>query len=192
MSTNVNSICKAAFFALHRIGKIRSLLSQKLTEKLIHAFVTSRLDYCNSLLCGIPHHQLDRIQAVQNAAARLVTRSRKFDHVTPVLKNLHWLRIEYRIKYKICLTTYKIIHGQCPVYLKSLVTLYEPPRALRSSVSRQLQRRDNTGIKKTYGWRAFSIVAPILWNDLPQSLRLSASSTIFKANLKTFLFKQCY
>ena len=192
MSNNVNSICKAAYFALHRIGKIRTLLSQGLTEKLIHAFVTSRLDYCNSLLYGIPQHQLEIIQSVQNAAARLITRSRRSDHITPLLKSLHWLRIEYRIKYKICLLTYKIIQGKCPEYLKSFVTLYEPPRSLRSSLSSQLQRRDNITTTKTYGRRAFSIVAPILWNDLPLSLRSSSSISTFKGLLKTFFFNQCY
>ena len=81
---------------------------------MIHAFVSSRLDYCNSLLYGLPQVQIDKIQRVQNAAARLIFEQPKFCHITPVLSQLHWLPIKYRIEFKILLMTFKAIHGMAP------------------------------------------------------------------------------
>ena len=107
-SGHVNQICKSSYFALHRIGKIRSLLDQSATEKLVHAFVTSRLDYCNIVLYGCPEFQLNKLQSVQNAAARLVRRQNKSAHITPILRDLHWLGVRERIIFKVLLTVYKI------------------------------------------------------------------------------------
>jgi len=192
MTTNVNSLCKSAFYALYRIGKIRPLLDEKLTEKLIHAFVTSRLDYCNSLLYGIPKYELERLQSVQNSAARLIKRNRRSDHITPVLKSLHWLPIEQRIKYKVCLFTFKIINNECPAYLKVLAEQYIPSRALRSEEGSLLKRFDNIKTNKTYGWRAFKVFAPYLWNMLPASTRHTLNINSFKQQLKTFYFREFY
>ncbi len=75
-------------------------------EKLVHAFMTSRLDYCNALLGGCPASSINKLQIVQNAAARVLTRSRKYDHITPILQSLHWLPIKFRISYKIVLLAY--------------------------------------------------------------------------------------
>ena len=101
MAPHINSTCKGAFHHLRNIAIIRKYLSVKTTEILVHAFVTSKLDFCNSLLYGVPKSLLQKLQSVQNTAARLVTCSRKYDHVTPLLKDLHWLRIAERIKFKI-------------------------------------------------------------------------------------------
>lgn len=101
MAPHINSTCKGAFHHLRSIAIIRKYLSEKTTEILVHAFVTSKLDFCDSLLYGVPKSLLQKLQSVQNTAARLVTCSRKYDHVTPLLKDLHWLRIAERIKFKI-------------------------------------------------------------------------------------------
>ena len=108
---HVTTICKTCFLHLRNIAKIRYSLSQKDTEILVHAFISSKLDSCNSLLYGLPQTLIDRLQAVQNCAAHLVTRSRKHDHITPILKQLHWLPVYSRIKYKILLLTFKALHG---------------------------------------------------------------------------------
>ncbi|KAK3754550.1 hypothetical protein QZH41_005583 [Actinostola sp. cb2023] len=106
MTGHVNNICKAAFFAIRNIGKIRKYLSQDDCERLqIHAFITSKLDSCNSILFGLPNTELDKLQRVQNAAARLVTRAKKTDHITPTLQRLHWLPVKARIVFKILLIT---------------------------------------------------------------------------------------
>ena len=100
MSKQINSICKSASFALYKIGKLRKYLDQSSTEKLVHAFITSRLDNCNSLLYGLPASELDKLQRVQNAAARLVSRVKGRCHMKPVLRKLHWLPIKKRIVLK--------------------------------------------------------------------------------------------
>ena len=117
MNAHVTKTCKAGFFYLHNICRIRKFLTQEITEKLIHAFVTSRLDYCNSLLYGLPSNLLPKLQRVQNAAARLIHRAPRFCHITPLLVDLHWLDIKSRIDFKIILLTFKAIHGQAPAYI---------------------------------------------------------------------------
>ncbi|PIK35540.1 putative RNA-directed DNA polymerase from mobile element jockey-like [Apostichopus japonicus] len=122
-----------ASFALYKIGQLAKYLDHKSTERLVHAFITSRLDYCNSLLYGIPSTELSKLQLIQNSAARLVTRSKKHDHITPILRDLHWLPLHLRIRYKVALLAFKAIHGMAPSYLTDLVASYSPQRRLRSS-----------------------------------------------------------
>ena len=98
---HVTTICKICFLQLRNIAKIRDSLSQKDTEILVHEFISSKLDSCNSLLYGLPQSLIDCLQAVQNCATLLVTRSRKHDHIMPILKQLHWLPMYSCIKYKI-------------------------------------------------------------------------------------------
>lgn len=189
-SSHIKQISRTAFFHLRNIAKIRPILSQSDAEKLVHAFVTSRLDYCNSLLSGCPSKSLKTLQLVQNAAARVLTRTRRRDHITPVLASLHWLPIKYRIEFKILLLTYKALSGQAPVYLKELVVPYNPSRALRSL---------NAGLlvvpsvsRSSMGGRAFSYQAPLLWNHLPSTVRGADTLTTFKVRLKTFLYDKAF
>ncbi len=84
-------------------------------EKLVHAFMSSRLDYCNALLGGCPDSLINKLQIVQNAAAKVLTSSRKYDHITPILLSLHWLPIKFRISYKILLLAYKALNGYLPI-----------------------------------------------------------------------------
>ena len=120
MSKHVTSVCKSAFFHLYNIRRIKNYLSRaENLLTLVHAFITSRLDYCNSLLYGVPKEQISKLQHVQNAAARLVMDSGKYSHITPALYDLHWLPIHARIHFKILLLAFKVIHGQAPAYLSS-------------------------------------------------------------------------
>ncbi len=109
--SHVSSICKTAFFHLKNISKLRTMLSVSNAEMLIHAFITSRVDYCNALLGGCSACLINKLQMVQNAAARVLTRARKYDHISPVLSTLHWLPIKHRIYFKILLITYKALNG---------------------------------------------------------------------------------
>ena len=102
-------------------------------ERLIHAFVSSKLDHCNSILLGLPSYELEKLQRLQNTAARLTVRAKKSTHITPVLKSLHWLPVKEKIVFKIVLVTYKILHGFAPAYLNELLLNYTPHRLLRSS-----------------------------------------------------------
>jgi hypothetical protein len=140
MHTHVNSVCKAAFYHLRNIARIRKFLSVKTTVTLIHAFVSTKIDHCNSLLYGLPKNRLNKLQSVQNAAARLITLSRKYDHITPILIDLHWLPVAERIKFKILILTFKALHDLAPVYIVNLITRYVPQRTLRSSSELLLTR----------------------------------------------------
>ena len=120
----------------------------------------------------------------------MITGARSSDHITPLLKSLHWLPVEARIHFKILLITYKILNGQSAGYLEPLIKDYHPSRALRSS-SRSLLC--TPAIKsKTYGGRAFSTAAPQLWNTTPEYIKNWDTVTTFKTKLKTFLFRKCF
>uniref|UniRef100_A0A8C7PYQ5 Reverse transcriptase domain-containing protein n=1 Tax=Oncorhynchus mykiss TaxID=8022 RepID=A0A8C7PYQ5_ONCMY len=129
---HIKTISRTAFFHLRNIAKIRNFLSKNDAEKLIHAFVTSRLDYCNALLSGYPDKALNKLQLVLNTAARILTRTKQFDHITPVLAYLHWLPVKARADFKVLLLTYKALHGLAPTYLSDLVLPYIPTHTLRS------------------------------------------------------------
>ncbi len=119
---HISHVTKTAFFHLRNISKLRNMLSVSDAEKLVHAFMTSRLDYCNALLGGCPASSINKLQIVQNAAARVLTRSRKYDHITPILQSLHWLPIKFRISYKILLLAYKALNDLAPAYLTNLLS----------------------------------------------------------------------
>jgi hypothetical protein len=116
MVDHVNSMCRSCYVHIRNIGKIRPYLTQAATEKMVHAFISSHLDQNNALLYGLPKYLTDKLQKVQNNAARIITRTAKYDHIKPVLQSLHWLPVPARIKYKILLFTFKCIHGTAPAY----------------------------------------------------------------------------
>ena len=190
MLPQVNSICKSAFFHLRNISRIRKYLSRTATERLIHAFVTSKLDSYNSLLYGLPKYCIQKLQSVLNAAARLLTYTSKYDHITPVLAELHWLPVEKRIIFKILLLTYKALHSQAPIYISELLVPYKPARTLRSSSALLLKQHKYN--LKNYGYRQFQVSAPCLWNSLPKSIKSASSVNFFKSKLKTYLYEQSY
>ena len=185
-----NNTARSENYHLRNIGRIRPYLTKHAAEQLIHSLVTSRLDFGNSLLVNIPTCHLQKLQTVQNTAARIITMTRKRDHITPVLYALHWLPIEARIRYKICLITFKALRQQCPDYIQSMLKPYVPSRPLRSASQKLLVIPSSR--TKTYGERAFSVAAPTMWKSLPEYIRQSPSLHVFKSNLKTFLFKQSY
>ena len=112
MEEHVKNICKTSYYHLRNISKIRKYLTEETTEILVHAFVSSKLDYCNSLLYGLPkHNMMSSLQSVQNTVARIVTLTKKFDHITPVLIQLHWLPVHFRILFKVLLLVYEALNG---------------------------------------------------------------------------------
>ena len=160
-------------------------------KTLIHAYITSRLDYRNGLLHGLPTNLVAKLQSILNTAARLVTKTRKYEHISPVMINLHWLPIQYRIKFKLLLLIYKSLHGLAPSYLTDKLSI-RPNKGLRSDNQLLLNVPVSTLRLQFYGDRAFSVAGPTLWNALPKNIRLCATLAAFKTSLKTFLFKKAY
>ena len=168
--------------------QIRKFLTFQSTKTLVHAFISSHLDYHNALLFGLPKYQLDRLQKVQNTAARVIFQIPKFDHISPALIDLHWLPVTFRVQFKLLLFVYKSLHSQSPPYSKDLLSLKPATNyALRSSAQPLLfVPKVNCS---SLGDRAFAHAAPVLWNSLPLTVRTSGSLAIFKKQLKTFLFR---
>ena len=187
---HINNVRKSGSYAIRinrNIGRIHKYLNNEDCEKLVHAFVTSRLDCCNSILYGLPGSELAKLQRIQNIAARLVARVKKSDHITPVFQKLHWLPVKSRIIYKILLLTYKALNGLAPSYLSELLDTYRPSRNLRSSGKHLLTTKKTNTVN--CGDRAFSVCAPKLWNNLPLHIRQAKSLSSFKSQLKTHLLK---
>ena len=124
---------------------------------------------------------------MQNVAARLITRFRKCEHITPILFDLHWPPVSERIKFKILLLTFKALHQQSLTYIQNLIIRYLPSSSFESSFTLSLNPVSFN--LKTYGSRAFSVSAPELWNKLPDDIRSCENLSLFKHKLKTHLFK---
>ena len=164
-------------------------LTSECTEKLIHAFIASRLDCCNSLLYGVPDHHMQKLQCVMNASTRLIFCAPKHCHITPLLQQLHRLPILLRIEFEILLITFKVLQGIAPKYLIDLISGLPP--------SRYDLQRNNKGIllstpkRFSYvGDRSFIVAAPRLSNSLPIDIR-SACTKIFLFS-KAFCWYNCY
>ena len=177
MSTHVSKICSGAFYHLHNIRRIRKFMGLEDTKTLDPAFLTSRVDYSNSLLYGIP------------AYARLDCRAQRYCRIIPLTSELHWLPIRQRIHFKMLLFTFKAIHGIAPLYIQGLVQVRsQGAYSLRSSRAVLLDV-PSIRAKVTLGDRAFEVAALKLWNSLPSELRLINNMDILKRHLKTYLFK---
>ena len=190
MGKHITKLCSKAFYQLHKLKRIRKFLSNDAIQTVVHAFITSNLDYCNSLFYGMPQYLIDRLQRIQNAATRVVLLIHKFDHIRTALFDLHWLTVKQRIWFKIMLLTFKCLIGKAPVYLRDMVERYMPNRTLRSSNALLLKvpRLKN----KTLGARTFVYAAASLWNSLPLEIRAIDNMDSFKSSLKTHLFKLAY
>ncbi|KAI2648261.1 putative RNA-directed DNA polymerase from transposon BS [Labeo rohita] len=187
---HIAAVIGSSFYQLRLLAKVKHFLTPKTLEMAVHAFVTSRLDYCNSLYCGISKSQIARLQLVQNAAARLLRKCRKHEHITPILKDLHWLPVSQRIHFKILLFVYKSLHNLAPAYLSELLHLYSPSRTLRSC-DQALLVVPHVRLKRR-GARAFAVSGPQLWNILLLEIRMAPSLSSFKSLLKTYFFSLVY
>ena len=188
LECHINYACKTSFFNLKNLASIRNILDAESAKVAAHAFVTSHLDYGNSLLSGLPDKYIRKLQLVQNAAARVVVKKKKFDHISLDMKNMHWLPINARIKFKIILLTWKALNDMAPRYLANLLTVQEDHYERRY---KNLLHIPKTNLV-TCGDRAFQKVAPELWNALPCALREINKLNTFKSKLKTYLFQQYY
>ena len=134
MEQHVKSTCRAAYAQLYNIGKVSRYLDHQSAVKPIHALVYSHIEYCkyHALLIGLPKYLIQKLQMVHHTAARLLCRIGKYDHITSALKSLHWLPVEFRINYKICLLTFNSIHGHGPEYISEMLIPIITHSGLRS------------------------------------------------------------
>jgi len=187
MEKHVACVTRACYNQIRSIGKIRKYITTDACRSLCQSTVTARLDYANVILHNLPRSLLHRLQLVQNTCARLVTRTRRRDNISPVLVELHWLPVEFRIQYKVLLYTYKALHGLAPQYISDLLQEYKPMRTLRSSSQSLLMVPKSRTV--TYGSRSFRVAAPKLWNQLTEELKSAPTLVSFKRQLKTYLFR---
>lgn len=191
MESHIANMTRSAYYHLRRIQKIRCHLDTETCRKIVHSCVTSRLDYHNGLLTGVSDKALHRLQLVQNNAARVITGTKLHEHIRPVLYTLHWLPIKERIAYKVLMFVHMALHNSsAPEYLRDLVTIYHPTRSLRSASdpwTLTIMRTHNL-----VGTKSFPVHGAKVWNSLPLGLRENPSRTMFKKDLKTYLFRGAY
>ena len=173
----INFLSKSCHFHIRDIRRIRHLLPLSAATALANSLVSSKRDYCNSLYNGISQANLNKIQRIQNTLARVVANTSKFEHITPILRKLHWLPIKQRIDYKLCLLTYKTLQIQQPTYLYNSLSFPSHSLSTRSSDSSVLSI---PYVRTSLGKRAFSVIAPRLWNSLPPDTRNSLSLSTFR------------
>jgi hypothetical protein len=191
LTTHVTATVRACFSVLRQIRSVQRSLTRDALIVLLRALVISKVDYCCSALVGISGTQISRLQSVLNAAARLVFAGRKSDHVTPYLRDLHWLKVTERIQFRLCVLVYRCLHGTAPSYLStSLHLAADSHRRLRSSEALTLLVPSTR--RSTLGDRAFPVAAARAWNSLPFTVRHSPSITIFCCQLKTILFDRSF
>ena len=186
---HITIVCKSAMLNIRNIYRIRSCLTEEATKTIVQSLVISRLDYCNFIYYKLPQKEINRLQRVQNCAARLITKADRYSSVTEIRRDLHWLPIQYRCQYKILLITYKCLNGVGPEYLSNKLSWQANQRTLRSSDKMLLQTPKANGL---YGDRSFRVAAPTLWNTLPLHVKSAKTTDSFKSKLKTHLFMLAY
>ena len=192
MTNHVATLCQKMFSEIRNISFNRRYLTQEVAAQLMVSLVLSKMDYCNSILAGIPQFLINKLQRVQNCAAKVCFRKKKSDHVTPLLKSLHWLPVRERINYKTALMVFKKFQGTLPSYLSTL--LRTPQRHQHET----RHSKDQTFLEKinakttSYGEKSFQFYGPLIWNSLPREIRELSDETKFKRELKTYLFSKSY
>ena len=192
MRSHVKRTVSSCFAALRQLRQIRYSVSPDTFRTLVVALVVNRLDYGNSVLVCLPAYLVHQLQSVLNAAARLIFRMRSSDHITDALSSLHWLRVPERVKFKIAVLAYKVLHGSAPRYLGPLTRVADLPgrHGLRSADTNELFVPAYK--LSTVGSRAFPVAAAKVWNDLPDRVTSSESLLSFRRQLKHHLFLQSY
>ena len=192
LRSHIVRLTGACFRAMRQARSIRRSLMTAAGRMLVNSAVLSRIDYCNCIFAGLPDFNLDRLQQVINAATRVISRRRKYVHISDVLQDLNRLREPQRIEFKLCLKVYKAL---CNLALSFLAELCIPVTAVEARQRLRSWSAGNLVVLKPrseFGKRAFAITGPQAWNNLPQTIKSSTSVAVFKKQLKTHLFRKCY
>ena len=189
LKTHISNKCKSAMLNIKKIKCVRHHLNREACEIIVNGLVLSHLDYCNAILCGLPDVSINKMQRVQNIAAKLILKRHWSESSKLVIHELHWLSIRYRIVFKVLCIVHKCIFGNAPMYLKNLLTRNPGSgRTLRSSTNSDNLLIIPRTVRKTFADRSFSVFGPRNWNSLPNDLRLIENYQLFKKKLKTHLF----
>ena len=189
--THINFKCRMAWWNLQKLKLIRHTLTREAAHTIVLGLIISHLDFANSLLIGLPDCDINQMQNVQNAMARLVVQGETLT-TEGCLKELHWLPVKFRIVFKVAVLMYRCLIDMAPTYLQDLIAL---------SPNRKQGIRSNSDYKRllvpcvsrqTFAARSFSMMGPSTWNNLPTNIRSSTSLEHFKKNLKTVLFLKAY
>ena len=186
---HIQKKCQISHVQLRNLKDIRNNLSQKSIQILVHGLVHSHLDFCNALFADLPAYQLDRLQRVQNHAARVVMNATYEERSIDLLKALHWLPIRARIMFKILVLVFRVHQGYAPLYIQSLFKRNTKCYRLRSTSDIQFEI-PKTRIK--IADRSIAIVGPKWWNGLPLNLKTAKNENVFRKNLKTYLFQRFF
>ena len=206
-SEHISAISRSCYQHIRDLRRIRPNVDTATARTIAVSLIHSKLDYCNSLLLNLSSSHLKRLQLIQNSAARAVTNTSKFSSITPVLKSLHWLKIDQRIQFKTLSLTYKTLLTNQPSYLRSLLTLQNNSNTRSSSLVSLVRPSNPSRLKITN--RSFFYSAPALWNSLPADLRVQSqvstngsplisdspfalSPSQFHSKLKTYLFHHSF
>jgi len=193
MRSHVAKTVSTCYAVLRQLWTIRRSVSRSVLHSLASSLVLSRLDYGNATLVGVSSHLLSRLQSVMNTAARLILSSSKLQHITPLLRQLYWLKAPQRIAFKYAVPVYKCLHGSAPAYLSDelcQVADVEARQRLRCSSSSSLIV-SHTRLS-TVGDRAFPVAAARVWNSMPDLVTSAPSVAVFRSRLKTHVFNISY
>ena len=186
LQKHITNICRSVNIHIRKINSIRRYLSNTAVRTLVQSLVITRLDYCNSVCIGLPMNRLLRLQLVRNSTARVISQTKRYTSITPILNELHWLPINKRCQFKILILTLKSLNGCVPEYLCDMLNVYMPNRSLQSTVFTSLVPYRNRSIR--LGKRLFGTSEAKLWNELPRNIQRADSITMSKKLLKTFIF----
>lgn len=193
-NNHIDSIVKNCNFHIRNLYAIKKFVNRQNLLTLIHSLVVSRVDYCNSLLVGLPNKTLRKLQSVLNRAARLVFSLPPRVPTTPSLIVLHWLPVRARVEFKICLMAFKALKFQRPKYIADLLIPHsiEAGVVLRSTDDPYRLHEPRAVGERSFAVRSFAYTAPRLYNRLPVSMKLLDSVEGFKERLKAFIFHRAY
>ena len=188
LKSHITRKCRIAMGNFHKLKRIRRVLTRDAAITVALGLVVAHLDYANAVFIGLPDVEFAKLQRIQNMTAKLVTGASKYDSSTQALKELHWLPVKLRVLYKILTVVFRCLEGNAPDYLTCLIK--------ERSIRRQgLRSNDEPRLlcvpfvkRHTFAARAFSVVGPTEWNNLPDYLRVNMEYPRFKKLLKTYLF----
>ena len=176
----IDKVVKSCFMTIRELSTVKIYLTQQQLQVLVYSKIFSNLDYCNSIYYGLPSYTINKLQRVQNCAARLVWKNKiPFNSsLDAIYESFNWLRVRFRIIYKVLLIVHHCLHNNAPTEVAAMIQYSKSERTMKLQETRTLN---------SYGDRAFSHVGPKLWNLLPGDIREDHDLVSFKQKLKSFL-----